>query len=521
MGIIAKGVVNDFLTAKLDSFSWIKKSKRQDLLAFLDDTGYELDFKLKPFDHQLASIALGLEMPEFLFLLDMGTGKSAIALNIIAARSKAKEIKRTLVLVPGPANIIGWEEEIALHSDLTCTLLLGDRKAKNKALETESDIYVINYSGLQSIVTSLEKVAGRKSKQRTIDKKLLLDFSRLFDCIIFDELHMCKSTKSLTYRICQQLSKESSFRYGLTGTPFGRDPVDFWAEFFLVDRGETLGQTLGLYRAAYFEEKNNWFGGTEYTFNKKLAGSLARRLRHRSIRYADHECNDIPKKFSKNIVVEFPPDIKEKYQELIEKIIESKQNVSESENVFMQMRQIASGFIKLTTDAGEEIYVDFPVNPKMEALESLLSSLPAKRKMVIFYEFTKSGDMIEQMLKERKIKYGRLDGTVKDKTVPYKRFKEDPKCTVFMCNSKSGGTGLNFQVANYVTFYESPVSPIVRKQAEKRCHRTGQTRRTYIYSILVKDSVDIRIAEFIEEGKNLFDLLIEDKKGSILTRLFA
>lgn len=519
MGVIAKSAIKAFLNRRLDNYSWIKKSSRRDLISYLSEMPYDIKFKTKPFTHQLACTILGLELNEFMYLLDMGTGKTKINLDVVETRMRAGEIKKTLALVPSPINMVGWEDEVLLHTDLKPVALEGGKDEKLHLLDSDGDIFLLNYAGLQTLVTeTVKKKKKKKGNERVIVKKELSDLASQFDCVIFDEIHGSKNTQSLTYRICNQLSKETVYRYGLTGTPFGRNPEDFWAEFFLVDRGATLGQTLGLYRAAMFTEKQNWYSGyPDYEFDNKNRRKLARVLKHRSIRYADWECNDLPAVVYNKVYVNFDHTAHEYYKNIIKTIIDIDETAIEKENNFVKLRQISSGFVKLVDDDGNATIIDFPDNPKIDALRELLLSVPENRKIVIFYEFIKSGDLIENLLKELKIGHVRLDGTVKGKDKGKKalhKFNKDPKCRVFSANSKSGGQGLNLQIANYEIFYESPVSPIVRRQAEKRCHRTGQKRKTFIYSIIVKHSVEEKIEEFIKEGKDLFDCLVDSGVSS-------
>ncbi len=93
---------------------------------------------------------------------------------------------------------------------------------------------------------------------------------------------------------------------------------------------------------------------------------------------------------------------------------------------------------------------------------------------------------------------------------------EEPDCRILVANSVSGGTGLNLQIANYVIFYESPVSPIHRLQAEWRCYRAGQTKAVFIYDLVVAESVDEKILEFIKEGKNLLSTLCSPENKGVL-----
>jgi SNF2 family DNA or RNA helicase len=142
---------------------------------------------------------------------------------------------------------------------------------------------------------------------------------------------------------------------------------------------------------------------------------------------------------------------------------------------------------------------------------TFLESVPETSKIVIFHEFIHSGKLIAKELERNKYKFERLYGETKDKKGAKDRFLTDKKCKIFLVNNQSGGTSLNLQVANYVFYYESSVSPIVRKQTWKRVHRRGQTKHTFFYDLIAKNSVEQKILDYLEEGKNIFKALVEGK----------
>ncbi len=99
---------------------------------------------------------------------------------------------------------------------------------------------------------------------------------------------------------------------------------------------------------------------------------------------------------------------------------------------------------------------------KLAYLEELLDGLfqEADRKVLLFSEWTKMLDLIEPLLKARKLDYVRLDGQVpqKDRQALVNRFREDPNCRLFI-TTNAGSTGLNLQAANTVINVDLPWNP--------------------------------------------------------------
>ena len=504
--MISRLAVDEFLNQKLDDWSWVKDVKEADLQSELKELLPEgFKFKTKSFNHQLVSLIVGIYNPRFLWFLDMGLGKSKVSLDLLQYYKLKGVINKTLVMVPSPVSIESFREQIELHSNFTHAALYGTYNERWDTLRnTNVDIYVMNYAGLMVMLME------RKSKMPSMSR--VVEFSNMFDAMIMDEIHMAKSINTLTYRLSLMISKKFKVMYGLTGTPFGRDPMDLWAQFNLVDGGETLGKTISLYREAFFSTMINRWGGMEYTFIKRKEALLQKRLKNKSLRYSDNEVKELPKKVTQIIHIDLPTGNKGYYKSLVDGLIAVKGDYIEIEGVFVRLRQICSGFLQHKLD-DEKVTIDFKHNPKLEAMVDLLQGTPTDSKVIIFHEFIHSGNIIAKELDKLKIKYTRLYGGTKDKIGAKNEFIKNKNIKVFLVNSKSGGTSLNLQIANYAIYYESPVSPIVRKQSEKRIWRTGQIKRTYIYDLVVRHSVEEKILSFIAEGKNLFKSLLEKENA--------
>lgn len=437
------------------------------------------------------------------------THNTKIILDVLDYRIGWGDAKRALVLVPNVVNIETWMREASTHSDfLRCVGLYGSRNERWRVLDGPdidgTHVVVVNYAGLLSLACKSEKRGGM-----TVDPDAMTRLRELFDVLVLDESQAVKNRSSLTYKIVSALAKTCPIRFAMTGTPHGRDPQDLWAQFHVVDDGETLGKTLTLFRAAFFTSKPGYWGGFDYKLDRKQEQNLARTLKNRSIRYRADECVDLPKLVTSTIRVSLAQDAEGYYRSVVKEVRAAKGNYREMENVFVRMRQISSGFLAMKDEEDERIEIEFPENPKLDALMDLVDALPEDRKMVVFHEFIHSGAIISKALTARKVKHVRLYGATKDKTGTLTKFLDDPTVRILVVNSASGGTGLNLQVANYVAFFESPVSPIVRQQAERRCYRAGQTRSVFMYDLVTRGTLDEKVLSYLDEGRDLLKALVE------------
>jgi SNF2 family DNA or RNA helicase len=517
--MISKEAVKEFFDKPRDSFDWIKEASREELEVAIKELCPTFQYKTQLFTHQLAATYLGLCFDGFLYFLDMGTGKSRISLTVVQIRKQLKKVKRTLILVPNLVNIESWLEEIKIATNLTAVGLVGTKEERLQLIQQKVDLYVLNYDGLPIFTTDFKEVGkGAKAKRkRTINPKALRSFATMFDMIVFDEVHHLKHTNTLTFQICRGLSDHAKYRIGMTGTPVGRDPQNFWSQFYICDHGETLGTNKTVFLQALFKQQAGYWGGVQWIFPEKNRPILQKMLLHRSLRYADHECGDLPPLSVIKVPLSLHPDAAKMYRNLVmESIEQAKGNSQEAKtkrkNYYAKTRQVASGFLYDSDEDENKVTLTFN-NPKLDALEEILEDVPADSKVVIFHVFNQSGISIGKKLKEMKIKYASMNVEAEgSKTEEYKKFKTDKKTKVLVVNIASGGEGLNLQDANYCIMYEPTDNPAVFRQALKRTHRIGQTKHTYIYQFLMNNTVEKKIFEFLEEGKSLFSAVVD---GSI------
>ena len=150
-------------------------------------------------------------------------------------------------------NVESWIEEIQVATNLTAVGLTGTKAERLALLEQHASIYIVNYDGLPIFTTDFKEVSSKKTtRKRVLNKKALRSFATRFQMMILDEIHHVKHTNTLTYQICNELANIIPYRLGMTGTPVGRDPANFWAQFHVIDRGETLGNNKTIFLQALF-----------------------------------------------------------------------------------------------------------------------------------------------------------------------------------------------------------------------------------------------------------------------------
>lgn len=515
---ILKRAVDEFLERPLRDSNKAKLFTRDALERKLQKLDPVPSFATQPFTHQLATFLLCAKHECYGCFLDPGLGKSWLVLNLHKWFRQRGVADRLLVTVPFEANVYAWEEQAALHTPDLTAFGLGrsvSGTAREEALfdDDEAQVVIVTYAGLLRLVsTGLPRRRGLH-----VSEKLLARLAKAFQVVAWDESTALMNPQSKFFQVARACTYLIPRRFVLSGTPMSKDPAGLWSQMFAVDRGETLGPTLGLFRAAFFYTKPDpWTGFDTYHFLSGKTEKLGRMLRHNSIYYKDSECADLPLRREIVVPIKLSVEARKHQKAVVEDLIASKGDYRALDNIFLRLRQIASGYVVLRSDSQvEDVVLEFKENPKLDALLMLLAEFPPEDKVVVVVDYKHSGRIVLDALTKAGVAAQRLYSGTKDKKAVLERFKEDPKQRVLVA-SQSAAYGLNLQYATRMVWFESPASPLVRTQMSKRIHRIGQTRPTYYYDLVVKRSIEEKILKSVGEGIDLRQSIMEGRENALL-----
>lgn len=504
--LVSRRAVNEYLDREFESFEWMKKLPREVVLREIKSVCRRTRpvFKTDPWTHQLVCFYIGLAYPRFLFLLDMGAGKTKILLDLFTHLHRTRKLNRALVTIPRIINISDWKTAVGVHSDLECVPVnMESIEGKRDALlsSPKGQLTLIDYAGLHLALSKKSKKTGKL----ILDEKSVRHFERAgYNALALDESHKLGNHNSFWFSIIRALSERVDYCYGSTGTVFGTDMDAIWAQYRLIDGGETFGENLSLFRSAFFTTKTTpW--KTEFVFDRSKTALLHRMLGNRSIRYDENELHDLPKRIPILRRLDMEDEQLEHYLRALEGLINANGSFKELEGQWQKLREITSGYLSWKDGHGEHV-IDFKQSPKLNALEGVIEEIGTS-KVVIAYDYTLTGERIAKRLKSLGVGYEWFYGGTKDKEASKQRFLTDPNCRAFVMNSEAGGTGTDGlqHVARYLVFFESPTNPITRQQTLKRIDRNGQKFRPYIIDLACRRSVDLGILEKVADNRDLFE----------------
>ena len=137
------------------------------------------------------------------------------------------------------------------------------------------------------------------------------------------------------------------------------------------------------------------------------------------------------------------------------------------------------------------------------AFDILDEDVRNRRKTIVFSQFRRVSDVIEEKLCAKGIGTVRLDGDTLDRETPVRRFQNDPSILVIVIGFRAGGIGLNLTAAESVILFDPWWNPAAENQAFARAHRIGQQKTVLISKLICCDSVEEKMLTLIANKSSL------------------
>jgi SNF2 family DNA or RNA helicase len=436
-------------------------------------------------------------------MIDLGMGKTAIALTAAKRLLRAGRAKRVLVIAPARVADSVWPQEAEKwdHTrDLSVVVLSGDERKRLKALSVPADITVISRNLVEWIV------------------EVFLLEGWPFDTLIIDELSGFKDSKTVRFkRLCKVLPRVRRV-IGLTGTPMPKDVGDLWSQVFLLDRGRRLGACISHFRRRWMSQNpytNQW---TEKPGAREEVENLISDICV-SLRAKDYL--DMPPLLVLDIHVDLDAATKRLYRTLERhycvKIASGEVTAANAAVLASKLLQLASGRIYADemedagagmalraegvnladrvgyTDSGRKFLVIH--NKKIDVLLETLAGMGGA-SCLVYYQYRHELALILQVLANRApdLRVGILDGA--DAVEAWNARKYD----VLLAHPASAGYGLNLQDGGrHMIWYTIPWSLQQYQQAMGRLWRQGQTGSVVAHRIIARGTIDERVAAVLGE----------------------
>ena len=378
-----------------------------------------------------------------------------------------------LVIAPLQTARNTWGSEIEKWdhlSSLRLSLILGDVKQRRAALEEEADVYVVNR---ENVVWLCEE---------------LKDWP--FDMVVIDELSSFKNPSAKRFKALRKQIPFAKRVVGLTGTPAVNGYIDLWSEVYLLDRGERLGRTIGMYRQSYFHPgRSNGHVVYEWVMNRGAKEIIDDRLSDLCVSMKAVDFLEMPDRVETDVYVEMCAAEKKLYDQFGRDHVLPDMDIVGANAAVVQAKllQMANGFIYDEDKTAHHIH-----SHKLEAVDEIIEAA-GTRPVLLFYTFIEDKNrLVERFPEARELK---TKADVDDWNAG--------KIPLLITHPASTGHGLNLQDGgNIVVWFGLPWSLELYQQANARLYRQGQKNTVYIYHILTKDTHDTDVLRALK-SKNL------------------
>lgn len=351
-----------------------------------------------------------------------------------------------------------------------------------KMLESEIDVFVLNYAQLRLCGEELAKVKWLST--------------------ILDEGQQIKNPDSKAAKAARELN--SMNRLVLTGTPIENRLMDMWSLMAFAMPG-VLGSR------AYFKKR----------FDKRkdpgAQSRLASRLRPFLLRRTKLQvAKDLPPRTEEEVFAEMESVQSEMYKAELKRIQKALLGFDSDEAVKKNSFAILQGLMRLRQICCHPGLIDPKFlkeeSAKMNALFYLLDQLREEgHKVLVFSQFVSMLDIIKARLEVESRPFHYLTGQTKDRKGVIESFQTTKDPSVFMLSLKAGGAGLNLTSASYVILYDPWWNPAVENQAIDRTHRIGQKNKVIAYRLLTRDTVEEKIRVLQHQKTQLVTNVLGDE----------
>jgi len=455
----------------------------------------EIKTKTQLWDHQKRAVEFAENKPGVCLAMDMGTGKSAVAVTL----AQIWECRRILVLCP--KSVVGvWPREFLKHAgdDFDVLPLI---KGTNTDKTSKATRFICQHTVKGNPVVI---VINYESAWREPFKTFVLKVAD-FDLLILDESHRIKAPGGTASRFCSELGKVVDKRLGLTGTPMPHSPLDLYGQF------RTIQPSIFGYSNAKFKNRyavttgpnGNWVDPKQI----RNAEELYRKFSSVSFQVTKEEALSLPEETHINIPLELEYAALKQYIEMEKHFylwLEKPSAEVTAANALvklLRLQQITSGF--LTDDNGDIQRIS---EIKQKTLADLLADTPEDRPVVVFCKFVKDLDAVSEVARNLGRNYGEISGRRKDLT-DQATMPEDIQ--VMGVQIQAGGVGIDLTRASIAVYYSMGFSLGDYLQSLARLHRPGQRHPVTFYHLIAQGTVDEKVFKALQERQEIVSNILQ------------
>ncbi len=447
-------------------------------------------YKTEPFKHQRQSLTEGAKPHNFAYFMEMGTGKTKVAIDNAAYLFQDKRIDYAFVIAPNSV-YQNWKKEIDIHCPEETNIYIW-KVSKDKTFKMDPN----KLTFVLMNVEALSHASGKKWLQSKLQKHGMRSM------IILDESTSIKNLKASRTKAIIKLGELARYKRILTGSPITKSPLDLFSQCAFLDKKLLGYENFTVFKSKYAVMYSIERGGYSIQIPKYYVNleELEFKLKNFSYRVRKKDCLDLPEKMYVQRYVDMPEEQQQAYDRLKITAMTVMQDEEVSYNnkltELLKLQQVTNGFVK--TNEGN--IIDFKSNAKLKELMAIIEE--TEDKCIIWANYVHNIEGIKNKLAET---YGpdsvvSIYGadSVEDRNQAVEKFQNNDECRFLVGNPTVGGYGLTLTAAKYVIYFSNSYNLEVRQQSEDRAHRIGQKSQVTYIDIICRDTIDEMVLHNLE-----------------------
>lgn len=431
--------------------------------------------------------------------------KTLTAISVAGAMFQRGLIKKVLVTAPTSVCSV-WPNDFNTFADFKfkVNVMLGTKQKRIAQLE-ELERFPFGDVLLVAVI-------NYESTWRDGIKEKIMDWHP--DLIIADESQRIKTHDANQSKAMHELGDIAKYKLILSGTPVQNNCLDLFSQYRFMDK-RIFGTNFYAFRNKYCI-----MGGYQkyQVVGFKNKEDLIKREYSVAYRVTKEECLDLPEQIFETRKLQFSEKEMKLYKQIKEQSfaeLESGGQITAATVLtkMLRLQQLTGGFL-IKDDAEKPVQIS---DAKINALEDIIDDyvLETGKKLVVFARFRAELDLIEKLLKKKKLQYGMIYGDIKldDRGDIVKDFQTNPDTKVFVAQIDTAGLGITLTAADTCVYYSVNFNYAAYSQSLARIHRIGQRNNcTYIH-LLVDKTIDEQVLKALEKKEDIAKTIVDDWKS--------
>lgn len=427
---------------------------------------------MKLHNYQKQAIKFALEKKQSYMAIDLGLGKTAIALNVIQRIEHP-----TIVIAPLRVVYSVWPEEIKKWTpNLSYAILHGPHK--DIEYEYKKRIYLLNYDGIKWFYNKLVR-PGKPFRKCNL---------------VLDESTFVKSPSTKRFKMLKKLQPFfSEYRMALSATPAPNGYHDLWSQYYLLDQGKSLSNVYYKYRQKFF-----FYTGPPLYKTTLLRGAtkeIQSRIKPITFRLDSKDYMKMPEYIHNEIKLELSTKLITQYKKLEKDFVLDIQGAEitafNSAALSMKLRQFIQGGVYTEEGLTQHIH-----DIKLKALQELIDS-SNYQPILCPIQFKFELRRLQKCFGNVPVIAGQTNAR---QSMEYIKEWNKGNIPLLLCHPASISHGLNLQASGHIIcWYGLTWSLEQYKQLIGRIYRQGQKKAVIVHHLIMKNTIDETVLKVLKQ----------------------